>query len=56
MLNTLAKKILVRAFPYALFEGSSEVVEVGIGDLGESIELEFIAEIGMDVVDDSIEA
>jgi hypothetical protein len=41
----------VRAFADALLEGAGEVIEVGVGDLGERAELQLIAEVDMDVVE-----
>ena len=56
MLDAPAEDVLVRTFADGLFEGAGEVIEVGVGDLGEGAELERIAEVGVDVFEDLFEA
>lgn len=56
LLDAAAEDVLVRAFADGRLKGSGEVVEVGVGDLGEGAELELVAEVGVDVIEHPFEA
>lgn len=53
-LDALSQHKLMRAFANALFEGFGKMVQIQARDLSKRMEMEVVAQVGVDVLDDAL--